>query len=443
MTTSRVYAKTAGEIIAEALRDSKIIAANQPISATDYQNGITSLNNLAKDWENDGLHQWLLKRAVLPLNTGQQVYALGPDGDPCGYEDEFFSTELSVAATPAAITLTVDSTAGMVAAPDILESDPADSTQDWTALNSATLAVVSGLRVTNVGATQGGAQYSLAVTPGAAYRIRFSYTKGTSASGIFSVLNGVSVADTVTLSVSGSSELEITAVNDTIVFQMQNSSSIAGQTSIVFDLQYVEEDTGSRFGLLLDSGETFWSYVLYVNSSTSVTIQQGVSGAAAIDNTVYSFVQQVERPLQLFNATYLSDIGVGEIPVNRWSRQEYVQQPNKSAQGTVVNWYYNPYLEEGKLYVWQTANNNENLLKFDIRRPMVVYGNTADILDFPSQYYMAIKWGIAADLGPSYGVKENRQVVLEGKAAQAKERAMDADNELDSMFVQPDWSGVR
>jgi hypothetical protein len=443
MTTSRVYTKTAGEIIAEALRDSKIIAANQPITATDYQNGITSLNNLSKDWENDGLHQWLLKRAVLPLNTGQTVYGLGPDGDPCGYEDEFFSTELSVAAIALDTTVTVDSTEGMEAAPDILDADPTDSTQDWTALNSATLSIASGLLVTNVGATQGGAQYSLDVTPGETYRVRFSYTKGTSASGIFSVLNGASVADTVTLSVSGSSELEITAVNDTIVFQIQNSSSVAGQTSTVYDLNYVEEDTGSRFGLLLDDGTTFWSYVLYVNSATSVTIQDGVTSAAAIDNTVYSFVQQIERPLQLFNTTYLSSVGVGEIPVNRWSRQEYVQQPNKTAEGTVCNWYYNPYLEEGKLYVWQTANNNENLLKFDVRRPMMVYDNTADVLDFPSQYYMAIKWGIANDLGPSYGVKDNRQVILAANAANAFQKALDADNELDSIYVQPDWSGSR
>ena len=92
MAISRIYTKTAGEIITEALRDSRIIPAEQPVSAVDYQNGLNSLNNVSKYWQTQGLFVWLMDRAVLPLNQGQKVYELGPDGDPCGYEDTFFDT---------------------------------------------------------------------------------------------------------------------------------------------------------------------------------------------------------------------------------------------------------------------------------------------------------------------------------------------------------------
>ena len=94
MTTSKILLKTAGEIIAEALRDARIIPAEQPIQDVDYQNGLDSLNNVSKYWQTKGQHLWLIERAVLPLNVGQEVYELGPDGDPCGYRDSFFDTTL-------------------------------------------------------------------------------------------------------------------------------------------------------------------------------------------------------------------------------------------------------------------------------------------------------------------------------------------------------------
>lgn len=440
MTISRTYAKTAGEIIAEALRDARIIPAEQPIQAPDYENGLTALNNVSAFWQTKGLHMWLMKRAILPLNVGQKSYSLGPDGDPCGYEDGFVYTELTAAAVTGATVLTVESTTGMEAAPNILTASPVLSTQDWTAINSATLAISSGLRITNVGATAGGATYELDATVGQTYRVRFTYTKGTSASCTFSVLNSTTVADTVTLSATASGELEITAELTTITFKAQSTSTVAGETSTVAALQYVDQETGSRIGIELDDGTMQWTYVLNVDSATSIDIVDGLDDDAADANLVYAFTDQIDRPLQLFNMTTAPQAGQSDIPVNHWSRQEYMQQPNKSDQGTVVNWFYNPTLNEGILYVWQTANLVGNICTFDVRRPLAIYNEINDELDLPVEYYQAMKWGIAADMGPSYGVPDNRQLVLESKAASFLESAMDNDNELDSILIGPDYS---
>jgi len=440
MTISRIYTRTAGEIITEALRDSKIIASEQPVSSADYSNGLNSLNNVSKFWQTKGLHLWLMERAVLPLNVGQKIYDLGPDGDPCGYEDSFYDTTLGAAAAAAAITLTVASTTGMVAAPDILDSDPTDSTQGWTA-TASTLSISSGLRVTNSGNDNGIAEYSLDATPGQTYRVRYGFTLGTSGATV-SVLNGASVADSETfIASSASNELTITAVNDTIIFKVFNTSAVVTQYSTVYDLQYVDEETGSRIGIELDDGTRQWSYVLDVNSATSVEIIDGLTDDAASGNSVYSFTEQIDRPLKLFNFMYGSSIGASGVPVNHWSRQEYMQQPDKSSQGTVVNWFYNPTLTSGLLYVWQTASDVENVLYFDVRKPLAIYNDISDELDFPSEYLMALKWGIAADVAPSYGVPDNRQLLLEQKASDALEAATDNDNELDSIYLSPNYSG--
>jgi hypothetical protein len=441
MAISRIYTKTAGEIITEALRDSRIIPAEQPVSAVDYQNGLNSLNNVSKYWQTQGLFVWLMDRAVLPLNQGQKVYELGPDGDPCGYEDTFFDTTIDTAAVTGATTLDVVSTLGMEAAPGILTSSPVISTQGWDSVNSGVLTVSSGIVITNSGANAGGGEYELAATVGQTYRVRFTYTQGTSAGCVFSVLNGTTVEDTVTLTGSADGELEITAALDTIIFRAQNTSAVAGQTSTVAALQYVDDITGSRIGIQLDDGTTQWSYVLDVDSSTSVVIKDALTDDVASGNFVYSFTEQIDRPLKLFNATYATGIEISEIPVDRWSRQEYTQQPDKSSQGTVNQWYYNPTLELGKLYVWQTAPNNECVLRFDVRKPLAVYEEISDSLDYPSEYYMALKWSIAADIGPSYGVKESAQALLEQKAFMALEAAQDNDNELDSIYLAPNFSG--
>lgn len=441
MTTSKVYTRTAGEIIAEALRDARIIPAEQPISANDYENGLAALNNVSKFWQTKGIHLWLEERAVLPLNPGQQLYLMGPDGDPCGYREGFFDTEVGVAAVTGATTLAVTSSTGMEAAPDILDSDPTDSTQDWTATLS-TLSVSSGLRVTNSGAAAGSATYELDATVGQTYRVRFGFTLGTSVSATVSVLNGATAEDSVLLSASdATNELVITASVDPIVFKVANTSTTINQYSTVYDLQYVDEITGSRIGIELDDETMQWTYVLNINSATSITLTDALTDDAAADNQIFSFTDQIDRPLRLGNFMYNSQPDSSGTPVSKWSRQEYMQQPQKNASGNVVQWYYNPTLDLGRLYVWQTANNIQNTLEFDVRKPLSVYSDISDVLDYPDEYFEALKWTIAAKLGPSYGVKGQALADLKQEAAEALESTLGNDNELDSMMITPDYSG--
>ena len=245
MTTSRVFTKSVGEIIEEVLRDARIIAAEQPVNGSDFERGLSSLNNVAKSWQSQDLNQWLQEEAVLPLITSQKKYLLGPGGAEAADANLFFNTTLGAAGSATDTVITVASSTNMVAAPNILTLDPTDSTQDWTAINSATLSISSGLVVTNVSSTAGGADYALATTAGETYRVRFDFTLGTSSSVAFSVLNVSTVAATVTLtSTTPNNELTITASTAEIIFRVQNVSTTTGHTSTTANLEYVDEDTG-------------------------------------------------------------------------------------------------------------------------------------------------------------------------------------------------------
>ena len=82
-----------------------------------------------------------------------------------------------------------------------------------------------------------------------------------------------------------------------------------------------------------------------------------------------------------------------------------------------------------------------NLLYIDVRRPLAIYESIEEYLDFPTEYYLPLKWSLAADLGPSYGVGSERQMVLEQKAADFLAKSVDNDNEIGSMLTGPDFSG--
>ena len=441
MAITSILTKTAGDIIEEALRDARIIPAEQPVQNSDYARGLTALNNVSKYWQTKGPKQWLIGRAILPLVVDQKKYLIGPDGANCTSETDFYDTTTTVALVATNTAITVATTANMVEAPNILTTDPTDSTQDWTALNSATLAVSSGLLVTNVASTAGGASYELDTTIGVTYRVRFAYTKGTSSGAVFTVLNGTTVEDTVVLVASAAGqELTITAVDETIVFKMLNSSSTTGHTNTVYDLEYVDEESGSYIGIEQDDGTRFWDHVLNVTSSTTLEILSGVTYAAASGNSVYYYADQIERPLRIENIMYASSLTGSEIPVVGWSRQEYFNQPDKDSSGTIVNVYYNATLSNGELYAWQVAGDVNNVLRFDYLKPMKVYSNISDEINYSEEYFLPLKWALAAEIGPQYGVKTDRQQYLEEKSAVTLSEAMDNDAEFDSIYLAPDFT---
>ena len=97
-------------------------------------------------------------------------------------------------------------------------------------------------------------------------------------------------------------------------------------------------------------------------------------------------------------------------------------------------------LTDGELEVWQVAGNVNQVLRFTYERPLLIPTASTDSIDFPSEWFMHLKWAVAAELGPQYGVKAERQLVLEAKSNQTLEAVMGHDVERDSMSLQPDFN---
>lgn len=450
--TSEVFTLTAGQIITNALLDARIIAAEQPIKPKDLANGLQAMNLVFKHWQAQGIHLWSERQALLPLITGQRKYILGPTGDDIAVASTFFSTTLTAAAVVADTVLTVAATSGitsegqaitMIGAPDILATNPAITTQDWTTINSGTIsASAAGLLLTNVGANAGGAELTLVTKIGTPYQVDISYTQGTSATAVFTIEDSIGAfvpPVTVTLPATGTASLSFTARDTATTFRFQNGTAVNGETSTLASVNYLDKTSGNRIGVQLDNGLRFWDNIVTVDSVTQVTINNGLPSSAAIANTVYSYATEIARPMRVLSAQFGETLSASEIPTRKWSEQQYFNQPDKDSSGTVVNWYYKPSLGNGELYIWQVANSVNQVLRFTYVDVITIPTDTTDPLDIPSEWYMPLKWALAAELGPGYGLPDNRQGVLELKATNTLEEVLGFDVERESMSIQPDF----
>jgi len=181
-------------------------------------------------------------------------------------------------------------------------------------------------------------------------------------------------------------------------------------------------------GIQTDGGERFWSTIASVDSATEVTIDDAMTDTAAVGNSVFVFSELIDRPLRIYNGRTQTFGDDNEIPVEEWSRQEYMQQPLKSSQGIPVNMYYTPELSNGRVYVWQTAASANQLLLFTYDKPFEVTSDTASQPDIPVEWANALKWAIAKEMIPGYGVPQDKAAEIRANAVETLKEVQDNSN---------------
>jgi len=438
--TSPVLNTTASELIRAALQDIGEADAEQPIDASQFADGLRDLNYMLKSWQSQGLHLWTKTEGVLFLDVGRTDYNLGPSGDECTNADDFINTEMAVAGVATDRTLTLDSTAGMTGATDILSSDPSESTQGWTVV-AGTLAIVStSLQVSNGSGSAGEVERTFSsLVAGRKYQVTSGFTLGASVSVTYSVKDGATVLATETLTATGTSKIEFTATQTSHTFEVLNGDTAGTNETTTTSIQLLDETTGDFIGIRLDDGTRQWTNIIDILSSTQVKNVTGLTGASAIDRSVFTFTELIPRPLRLLQLRRFTVGNDDEIQANQWSRQEYFAQPDKNSQGQINNWYYSPQLTTGRLYVWQTASDVDQVAKFTFERPIVVTEFSTEAPDFPSEWFDTIKVNLASRIALQYRVPPDRRIELKQDAAILLDKSLGYDTEPDSLNIQPDF----
>lgn len=130
-----------------------------------------------------------------------------------------------------------------------------------------------------------------------------------------------------------------------------------------------------------------------------------------------------------------------DLPMNRMSREEYHALPLKTVEGYPTQFYYDRQRDGGTFYVWPAPDSTAGTIKFTYRRYIMDAGNGTDTLDFPTEWYEAIAYGLAKRLVPYYpGVNpKTLPLVLDMAATSyATVKGFDVGEGRGSLMIGPD-----
>ncbi|MDE2097571.1 MAG: hypothetical protein KGL39_10020 [Patescibacteria group bacterium] len=145
-----------------------------------------------------------------------------------------------------------------------------------------------------------------------------------------------------------------------------------------------------------------------------------------------------DRPLRLQDSCYIRDSNGHDTSVMIVSRQEYNILGAKSSPATPTQIFYDPQLTNGVLTVFPAPVDSTHTLHLIVQKPLADFNLSTDNPDFPQEWYQALKWGLAAELGLEYGVPERKIARIEQKAAIFKEQLNNWSQEEADVYFVPD-----
>ncbi len=134
----------------------------------------------------------------------------------------------------------------------------------------------------------------------------------------------------------------------------------------------------------------------------------------------------IERPIQLFDGSFYRRTVAGVVtdtPLRILSRQAYEQIATKSVQGTLNSIFYAPTIDIdpalplyptspsigwGTLYVFYNSINSTDVVYINTRRAVQDMISGGDEFDLPQEWFLPLRWGLAAELADEYEVPEDR-----------------------------------
>lgn len=159
-------------------------------------------------------------------------------------------------------------------------------------------------------------------------------------------------------------------------------------------------------------------------SNASVQIGAAATGTDAITAS--------HKPLRVLEA-YLRT-GTSDSVLELLSMQEYYQLGNKTQSGTPTSIYVDHGRNVCTIYFYPipTSADTSNTIRLVTQRTLLDVDTAADNIDIPQEWFQTLKWLLAAELGPEYGIDLNRQQMIEQKANMYLAEASSFDEELET-----------
>lgn len=124
----------------------------------------------------------------------------------------------------------------------------------------------------------------------------------------------------------------------------------------------------------------------------------------------------ITPPVDILSAR-LKDSDDNEVPLKRMTRQEYDEISNKTDTNTPMAFYYERRLDSGYFYLDTIPSDIVNYtIEITYLDQLAALETVSSTTDFPQEYFRALKFALAVDLGPEYGVDIKTIIVLRDEA---------------------------
>lgn len=194
-----------------------------------------------------------------------------------------------------------------------------------------------------------------------------------------------------------------------------------------------------NIGIINSDGDIIWETITSIAGTTiGVT---ALSTAVPSGAYVFAYTTKMDRPLRISRATLYNVVSETDVPLTKIARQQYFDMPTKlTTADTITQFYYDPQIGTGKLYVWPTPNTMTQVFKFTYERSLADMLTAAGNPDFPQEWLDAIIFNLSVKIAPAFG-KSADMPTLKVLADEALNLVKGFDNEDADMYFTVDTQG--
>lgn len=198
---------------------------------------------------------------------------------------------------------------------------------------------------------------------------------------------------------------------------------------------------GDNFGVQLDAGTNFWTTVSGSPSGNTVTLATALPSQASAGAIIFDYTTPLARPLKVVQGRRYNYASKIDTPINMWARLDYQQQPNKTASGVITAFFHDPQTGQGayssaisQMNAWPNPSDNTFGMRFTAQRPIQDIASLANQPDFPVEWNACLKWNLAMELVPEFGVPTEQASMIKAMADKYFDMASRWDNESESFL---------
>lgn len=146
------------------------------------------------------------------------------------------------------------------------------------------------------------------------------------------------------------------------------------------------------------------------------------------------------RPIKVYQA-YLQDPNAGSNPVQQISKQEYDFLSFKATPGIPNQFYYNPTLDNGTLFVFPVTSIAGYTLNVSVQRQLYDMTAGADNFDFPQEGFLMLSFVLAREGLATFQVSERTERLIMAGCDRWERPFWDFEQEEADTMFSPDSNG--